>query len=136
MVTSVATEYWNELLVEMLRTEYINAAFVVDRQGYLLAQRIRQLTSDRAALVAQTLAVQGAIHCFGLQTGLGPSHQLMLEFKEGVVMMAPLDSQETLVVIATSSVTLGLFRTLFGGFLQRFNKQIALRKSEAEGVLS
>jgi len=134
MVTSVALETWNELLAEMLRTEYVNAAFVVDAQGYLVAQRIRQLPGDGTTLAVQTLAVQGAINRLGGQIGLGTSHQIMLEFHEGVVMMAPFASQGTLVVIAAASVTLGLFRTFFGSFLQRFNRHAAAVNSHAEEV--
>lgn len=121
----VLAEAYNDLLVDMLRTEYINAAFVVDSQGYLIGQRIRQLPGDRTDLAVQTIAVQGAIQCFGATTGLGVNHQIMLEFHTGVVMMAPLATAATLVVVASPSVTLGLFRTFFGNFLQRVNKQIA-----------
>ncbi len=118
-------EACNDLLIEMLRAEYINAAFVVDSQGYLVAQRIRQLPGDRSTLAVQTITVQGAINCFGTAIGLGESRQIMLECDAGVVMMAPLAVHGTLVVIAAPSVTLGLFRTFFGGFLQRVSKQVA-----------
>lgn len=127
-------EDFNDLLTEMLRTEYVNAAFVVDDNGYMLAQRIRRLPNTREALPIQTLVVQGAIDRLGAQLGLGGPHQMMLEFDAGVAMLAPFALQRILVVIATPSVTLGLFRTFFGMFLQRFTKHVLASNSQAEGA--
>ena len=122
---------FRNLLKEILQTEYINAAFIVDRHGYPIAHQSRRDLDSDEALAVQLCAVQGAIDCLGAQLDLGDGRQFMLEFSGGIVMFASLTPDLLLVVIAAPSATLGLFRTFFSSFLSRFAQEANLHKEVA-----
>jgi len=115
---------FRNLLKELLQTEYINAAFIVDRDGYPIAQQTRRDLNTDETLAIQIGAVQGAIDCLGSQLNLGDGRQFMLEFTGGIVMFASLTPELLLAVIAAPSATLGLFRTFFSNFLLRLSKEM------------
>ena len=114
---------FRNLLKEILHTEYINAAFIVDRHGYPVAHHSRHNLNGNEMLAVQLCAVQGAIDCLGSQLHLGDGRQFMLEFTGGIVMFASLTPDLLLVIIAAPTATLGLFRTFFGNVLLRFTKE-------------
>ena len=117
---------FRNLLKELMQTEYINAAFIIDRNGYPVAYQSRYDIDSDMALTVQLCAVQGAIDCLGAQLALGASRQFMLEFTGGIVMFASFAPEFLLVVIAAPSATLGLFRTFFSNFLSRFTREVVI----------
>jgi predicted regulator of Ras-like GTPase activity (Roadblock/LC7/MglB family) len=115
---------FRNLLKEVMQTEYINAAFIIDRDGYLITHQSRHGLDSDVTLTVQICAVQGAIDGLGSQLNLGDGRQFMLEFTGGIVMLASFAPELLLVIIAAPSATLGLFRTFFSNFLSRFTKEI------------
>jgi predicted regulator of Ras-like GTPase activity (Roadblock/LC7/MglB family) len=98
------------LLTELTDLEGINAAVVVNRDGFMIDGVIRASQIDMEYMAAIISAGIGSSEQMATQLDLGEINLNMVECEKGVVMVILLDDDAIMAVVADPTATLGNIR--------------------------
>jgi len=98
-----------DLLGDLVRTEGINTAVVVSRDGFVI-EGVSTGDVDTEGVGAVVASGIGAAEVMGRELMTGEMTQGMLEYKNGVIVMSTLGMDAILAVVADLSAKLGSVR--------------------------
>ena len=97
------------LLNEIVKTEGVNTAVVVGRDGFVIDGVSARGNFDAEAIGAVISTGVGSAEVMGNELKMGNMTQSMLEYKEGVIVMS-LAGDAILAVVADARANLGMVR--------------------------
>jgi len=98
-----------EILSVFTRVDGVNAVCLVGRDGFLIDSIVRK-GLDAEMICAIASGGFGSFESMGKQLDKGNITMMMLEFKEGPIMLAPVGDDTFLVVAADQGSNLALIR--------------------------
>lgn len=97
----------NSLLKELNATDGVHETLVVGRDGFVI-EHIGDMDADAVGAIISTAI--GAVEAMGRDTEQGGLFELMAEFKDGVIIAAPIGRDAVLGIVANSDANLGRIR--------------------------
>lgn len=116
---------FRECLIRMQEAESVAAVAVVDTDGMVVAS-VPEESEDLESLAASMSGLLSYVGALGTDAGLGEMQQSMLEFRDGILFVGPLNEVAFLVVVAESGSPLGQVRLV----LRRYRDEL-IRHLEA-----
>lgn len=95
------------LLKEINATDGVRESLIVGRDGFVI-EHVGELNAEEVGAILSTAI--GAVEAMGRDAGQGRLEEIMGEFDEGVVILAPVGRDAVLGVVARSEVNLGRVR--------------------------
>jgi len=95
------------ILNEIIKTEGINEALIVGRDGFVIDQTGGQ---DADLLGVAVSTVIGSIESMGSSTNQGKLFEVMAEYESGTIIVAPIGHDAVLGVTAKGGANLGAVR--------------------------
>ena len=97
----------NVTLREINSTEGVHETLVVGRDGFVI-EHVGDMEADEVGAILSTAI--GAIEAMGRDASQGKLDEIMAEFEDGIVLLAPLGDQAVLGVVAQQGSNLGRVR--------------------------
>lgn len=96
-----------EILKELAKTDGVHEALVVGRDGFVIDNTGDMNAETVGAIVSTAI---GAVEAMGRDADQGGLFEFMAEFKEGVMIVAPIGREAVLGIVANSDANLGRVR--------------------------
>ncbi len=97
------------ILQDFLREEGVVMAGVVGKDGFAI-EYVSNGDVDIEAVAAMTAATIGTAERAGKEVGRGETNQVIMEYKGGNILIAPLSDEEVVVVVTDGTANLGKIR--------------------------
>ena len=96
-----------DTLKELNNTDGVHESLVVGRDGFVI-EHIGDMDSEGVGAIVSTAI--GAVEAMGRDADQGGLFEFMAEFKEGVMIVAPVGRDAVLGIVASQSANLGRVR--------------------------
>ena len=109
------------VLNELLKTEGVREALVVGRDGFVIEHAGDMDADAVGAAVSTTL---GSVEAMGRNTEQGGLFEVMAEFKEGTIIVAPIGRDAILGITAEEGGNLGAIRLAVKKNLRELEREL------------
>lgn len=117
--------HFRETLAHIQEAESVAAVAVVDTDGMLVAG-MPESSEEMENLAASAATTYSFLSALGTEMEMGAPQQAIVEYSEGLLLLAPLDAATFMMVLAESGAPLGQVRLV----LRRYRPELL----EALGV--
>jgi hypothetical protein len=96
-----------EVLKELNKTDGVHESLIVGRDGFVI-EHVGDMDSEGVGAIVSTAI--GAVESMGRDANQGGLNEFMAEFRDGVMIVAPLGKDAVLGIVATNTANLGRVR--------------------------
>ena len=107
------------ILQELLKTEGVNMSLIVGRDGFVI-EHVGDMEADMVGAAVSTSV--GAIEAMGANIGRGGLFEVMAEYKDGTVIVAPVGREAVLGIAANEGANLGGIRYAVKKYLRELER--------------
>lgn len=96
-----------QILKDLIKTDGVHEALVVGRDGFVI-DHAGDMDSESVGAVVSTAI--GAVEAMGRDAEQGSLFELMAEYKDGVIIVAPVGRDAVMGIVAEAGANLGRIR--------------------------
>ena len=111
----------NRILTELNKSSGIHQSLVVGRDGFVI-DHVGDMEAESVGAVISTAI--GAIEAMGKDCNQGALFEVMAEYKDGVVIAAPIGKDSVLGVVAEQGANLGAVRHSVKKIMQELERAL------------
>lgn len=94
-------------LREINSTDGVHETLVVGRDGFVI-EHVGDMNADEVGAILSTAI--GAVEAMGRDSGQGRLEEVMAEYEDGIILLAPIGAEAVLGVVARHEANLGRVR--------------------------
>lgn len=115
---------FRETLGHIQEAESVAAAAVIDADGMLVAG-VPENSEDLENLSASAATTYSFLSALGTEMEMGGMHQAMVEYGEGLLLLAPIEANAFLMIIAENGAPVGQVRLVARRYKPDLQRAIA-----------